>query len=158
LSLTLIGSMWRVYAGRFIAGHSNSTHLAGNSLAVAGPYVFGRHPLYLANVLAGIGMVLFANCLSIWGTIVLIFLLCAHHGLLATTEERFMAETWGASYQDYLKSTSRWLGFPDKLYSPLVAQDAVHPIPGVWRRQGANLGKLAAGLIILWTLANHHTW
>ncbi len=158
LLLSLAGTLWRVYAGRYISSHSNSLRLAGDSLALAGPYRIGRHPLYLANILAGTGLVLYANCLPAWGAGFMIFLLGAHHVGLATTEERFMTKTWGHSYQSYLMKTSRWIGLPNTLHRREVREGNEFPIPGVWRRQGANVAKTAAAAGLLWALANGHSW
>ncbi len=158
LLLSLAGSLWRVYAGRYIDSHSNSLRLAGNSLAVAGPYRIGRHPLYLANILAGTGLVLYSNCLPVWAAGFMIIFLAAHHAGLATTEERFMTKTWGPSYQSYLMKTSRWIGIPKTLPRHEVAEGSGIPIPGVWRRQGPNVVKTAAAAVLLWALANSHSW
>ncbi|MEO6095541.1 MAG: methyltransferase, partial [Fibrobacteria bacterium] len=98
LGLVVLGSAYRLYAGRFIPGHSNALGLSGDALAVGGPYRFSRHPLYLSNLAVVIGLVLFANCLPAWGATALILLAALHHSLLARAEERFLSRTRGEAY------------------------------------------------------------
>ncbi len=154
LLLVLLGSGWRLYAGRYIGGHTNSLNMDGAAIAVSGPYLFSRHPLYLANILTSAGLILFANCLPAWGASVLIVMVCAHHVFLALAEERFLTESQGEAYLGYLRVTPRWLGFARQTGG---AQGTVAPataaLTKAWRRQGMNLGKTGMAVLILWVLA-----
>jgi protein-S-isoprenylcysteine O-methyltransferase Ste14 len=166
LLLVAAGSVYRLYAGRFIPGHSNSLALAGATLALRGPYRYGRHPLYLSNLAVIGGLILFAGCLPLWGACALFFLAAVHHAALARTEEAFLARVGGKAYADYLIATPRWLGLPrdgngegDALTDGDVFKSAEEATPGgdplraSWRRQGGNLGKSLACALILWALA-----
>jgi protein-S-isoprenylcysteine O-methyltransferase Ste14 len=154
-----LGVLYRFQAGRYIPGHSNSRRLSGKTLALGGPYRFGRHPLYLSNLAIIAGLILFANCLPAWGAACLFGTACAHHAVLARTEERYLASRWGETYLSYLRVTPRWFG-------PLRGPAKNAPGPGAgsdravlavsWRRQGANLGKGAVCVLILWILAAGH--
>jgi protein-S-isoprenylcysteine O-methyltransferase Ste14 len=168
LVLVLIGAGYRLYAGRFMPGHSNAMRMSGEALALAGPYRIGRHPLYLANLFTAGGLILFANCLPAWGAASLFLAVFVHHDLLARAEERFLAGSRGEDYAGYLRSTRRWVGGARKAVaamSPMAADAAdvaggggrgAAPVAGfgqAWARQAANLGKAGAAVLILWGLA-----
>jgi protein-S-isoprenylcysteine O-methyltransferase Ste14 len=155
LGLVALGSAYRFYAGRFIPGHSNALGFAGDALAVAGPYRFGRHPLYLSNLAVIIGLVLFANSLPAWGAAALILLAAVHHSLLARAEERFLSRTRGEAYLEYLRATPRWFGAPAPRAASTLASASSNSgdTRAAWKRQGGNLGKTAACALALWALA-----
>jgi protein-S-isoprenylcysteine O-methyltransferase Ste14 len=176
LALAFSGAAYRLFAGRHIGGHSNALRMGGEEIAVSGPYLLGRHPLYLGNILTAAGLILFANCLPYWGAGILFFLVCVHHDLLARAEERFLSASRGESYRRYLDATSRWLGPPARLGGPsasLTLDGAIRRQGwggairrqgwggairrqgwgGAIRRQGGNLGKTAAAVLALWALA-----
>jgi protein-S-isoprenylcysteine O-methyltransferase Ste14 len=158
LLLVAAGSAYRLHAGRFIPGHSNSLALAGASLALRGPYRFGRHPLYLSNLAVIAGLILFAGCLPLWGAGALFLLAAVHHAALARTEEGFLTRAWGQAYADYLRTTPRWLGIPrngDAAREGAATPAAVggDALRASWMRQGGNLGKTLVCVIVLWALA-----
>ena len=166
LLLVAAGLAYRLHAGRFISGHSNSLALAGANLALRGPYRYGRHPLYLSNLAVIAGLILFAGCLPLWGACALFLLAALHHAALARTEEGFLIRAWGQAYADYLRATPRWLGLPrDRDASPpaeaaspeddAAEDDAAggNGLRTTWMRQGSNLGKTLVCVLILWALA-----
>lgn len=159
LLLVAIGLAYRLHAGRFISGHSNSLALAGATLALRGPYRYGRHPLYLSNLAVIAGLILFAGCLPLWGAGALFLAAAFHHAVLARTEEGFLARKWGPAYADYLRATPRWLGFPrngaasPEIPVPQEAAPGGEALGTSWARQGGNLGKTLACVLVLWALA-----
>lgn len=164
LALVAAGAGYRLFAGRYIAGHSNSVRLSGDALALEGPYRVGRHPLYLSNLITAAGLILFANCLPLWGTALLSVAVWGHHVLLARTEERFLAATQGKAYGEYLRASRRWVGIPrrgkaglETAGTPAAGDMGALPTPSgirlAWKRQAANLAKTAACILVLWALA-----
>lgn len=171
LLLVAAGLVFRLHAGRFISGHSNSLALAGATLALRGPYRYGRHPLYLSNLAVIAGLILYAGCLPLWGAGALFLAAVFHHAVLARAEEAFLARAWGRAYADYVRATPRWLGLPrNREASPHADADtqetaaSERPPPEAadpggdalrtsWARQGGNLAKTLACVLILWALA-----
>jgi protein-S-isoprenylcysteine O-methyltransferase Ste14 len=155
LGLVALGSAYRLYAGRYIPGHSNALGFAGDALAVEGPYRFGRHPLYLSNLAVIMGLTLFANSLPAWGAAALILLAVLHHSLLARAEERFLSGTRGDAYLEYLRTTPRWFGAPAPRGASAHSAAASNSgdTRAAWRRQGGNLGKTGVCVLALWALA-----
>lgn len=151
LALVAAGLWWRWRAGNIIQAHSNGLGWAGPEVAMAGPYRYGRHPLYLSNLAVIAGLILFAHCLPAWAKAAALAFAFAHHGLLARYEERFLASAPGGAgeaYRRYMQVTPRWLGLPRA--APSVVAGSAR---GAWGRQGANLLKACACVLLLWLLA-----
>ncbi len=93
----LLGGVWlRLVAASY---HETSHH---NEPITAGPYAWVRHPLYLANFLIGLGIVLFAG----WWPMVLVY--CAFflplHMVIARAEEMHLITLYGEKYEIYRRS------------------------------------------------------
>lgn len=153
LGLAVLGLWWRWWAGRHILAHSNGRGWAGPAVAISGPYRYGRHPLYLANLAVVTGLVLYAHCLPALGAALALAAAFIHHGILAGNEERFLAAEpgeAGAAYRRYMQVTPRWLGIPRGIAD---TGSAGTPLRGAWGRQGANLAKACGCALLLWLLA-----
>ena len=74
-----------------------------------GIYGYSRHPLYLSNLLALIGIAIAA---ASWIILLaaIIFLISAN--IVAISEERYCKEKYGDIYKEYLNRTPRWIGIP----------------------------------------------
>lgn len=78
-----------------------------SSLVRTGPFAFSRNPIYIGMItfLTGLGLLLgtlspFAICIALP--------LFLHHRFVRT-EERMLAERFGAEWQDYSARVRRWL-------------------------------------------------
>jgi len=76
-----------------------------------GPYRFSRHPIYVSMLFIFISVIIM--CLS-WVFMILLLLLLVHLILSIPAEEKFCIELYGDTYREYMKKTSRWIGFPKK--------------------------------------------
>jgi protein-S-isoprenylcysteine O-methyltransferase Ste14 len=74
-----------------------------------GIYGYSRHPLYLSNLLALIGIGI-ATASWIILLAVIIFLILAN--IVVNPEERYCKERYGNAYKEYLSKTPRWIGIP----------------------------------------------
>ena len=95
--LCLLGGTWL----RLVAASYHDTSHHGEPIT-AGPYAWVRHPLYLANFLIGLGIVLFAG----WRPMVLIYCLyfLPLHLLIARAEELHLMALYGEKYKIYRRS------------------------------------------------------
>jgi protein-S-isoprenylcysteine O-methyltransferase Ste14 len=76
-------------------------------LVLGGPYRFTRNPMYLAFVVFYLGAGLLIN--SIWTLLLLPLVLVVLYVTVIRREERYLAATFGASYDAYRKQVRRWL-------------------------------------------------
>lgn len=75
-------------------------------LVTGGPYKWSRHPLYLAEGVAAIGLVLPA--IGIWGLPVLVAFFVAQY-LRLVAEEKILTGAFGQEYTDYAARVPRYL-------------------------------------------------
>ena len=74
-----------------------------------GPYKYSRHPIYLALLLIIISVAIMS--LS-WIFLLILIIMIIHLLLAIPAEEKYCIKKYGKEYQDYLKKTPRWIGFP----------------------------------------------
>jgi hypothetical protein len=78
-----------------------------NGLVTNGPYAYSRNPQYVGFILFVIGMTLY------WPTLITIpmaLILCFAYYRLAISEEKNIANTFDAQYQEYSRKVPRFLG------------------------------------------------
>ena len=147
LALVVAGIFLRLWAGAHLGSHGNSLQAQSPALRNSGPYRFSRNPLYIANILTGAGLILFANCFPLWFAILAVSFLFAHHDLLVRWEERKLRERWGDAYDHYVRSTPRWLG---RNRSRDSTEEATPQWNKVLTWQGRNLIYTVLSALLLW--------
>jgi len=150
LLLVAAGMVLRLWAGACLGIHGNAARTEAPQLTRNGPYRFSRNPLYLSNLLVAAGLLLFANCLQIWLVLLTLILLFAHHALLVKWEEQNLRAQWGETYASYLRTTSRWLGWPHSSGPKTeTGKSQVHwNKVGAW--QGRNLIYAMLSVLLIW--------
>ena len=74
-----------------------------------GIYGYSRHPLYLSNLLALIGIgIATASWIILLAAIIFLILV----NIVVNSEERYCKEKYGDIYKEYLNRTPRWIGIP----------------------------------------------
>ena len=110
--LCLLGGAWL----RLVAASYHDTSHQWEPIT-AGPYAWVRHPLYLANFLIGLGIMLFAGW---WPMVaVYVFLFLPLHLLIARAEEIHLKELYGEKYEVYRRAVAAilpWRPFPGRRY------------------------------------------
>ena len=104
ISLVLIisGTIFAIYAG-LVLGRSISILPEARRLVTRGPYAFVRHPLYLGEIVAVIGVAL--QFLSIWALLI-VGLQFVLQLLRMNYEERVLSQVF-PEYQNYIARTAR---------------------------------------------------
>lgn len=102
--LIAVGAALRVSARTVIGDHSRGNTLDAPSLVTAGVYSRVRHPLYLSNLLIGSG---FALVQLGWQALTFAFVsgLFLFVFLLASEEDRFLSERFGAEFEKWRADT-----------------------------------------------------
>ena len=114
--LVLAGFALRVWASSFFAPDVVS---GGNpqaaQLNVSGPYRFTRNPLYLGNVLQGVGIAIVTPWVVSLLVIAGVFVMT--HALIRI-EEPFLAKTQGEAFERYRSAVARLIPLPWKIAPP----------------------------------------
>lgn len=90
----ILGGTWlRLTAASYHEGSHQNTPIT------AGPYAWVRHPLYLANLLLGLGIVLMTG----WWPMIVVYILIFFpiHAIIARSEEVHLTELYGPQYPRY---------------------------------------------------------
>ncbi len=115
LVLAFSGLLYRLWASGYIS--KNKT------LAIGGPYLFSRHPLYFGSFLMGLGFSLICGRIILL-LIFIIFFLIVYFPLMRD-EERHLINLFGEEYLNYMKDVPMF--FPAGNLRPLV------PVSFKWR-------------------------
>jgi protein-S-isoprenylcysteine O-methyltransferase Ste14 len=152
----------RLWAGAHLGDHGNAARPEAPRLCKTGPYRFSRNPLYLSNMLAGAGLVLFANATPVMVTTILLLALYFHHFLLVTREEAHLRRAFGHEFEVYAAAVPAWIGVPlkDADLPVRVEGSAGAAATGgggvtlrtILARQGRNVVYAVACAVILWLI------
>jgi protein-S-isoprenylcysteine O-methyltransferase Ste14 len=111
---------------RYIVRGGKNRRVHAEDLVTDGFFALSRNPLYVGNILVLFGLFI------IWNTPLLYligvpFVLLGYRGIVAA-EEAFLRRKFGADYDEYCRTTNRWI--PDLR----KARTALDGIPFNWRR------------------------
>jgi protein-S-isoprenylcysteine O-methyltransferase Ste14 len=111
---------------RYIVRGGKNRRVHAEDLVTDGFFALSRNPLYVGNILVLFGLFI------IWNTPLLYligvpFVLLGYMGIVAA-EEAFLRRKFGADYDEYCRTTNRWI--PDLR----KARAAIDGIPFNWRR------------------------
>lgn len=103
LPLFLVGFGITVF-GYFNLGLGN-TYCAADGLVSHGLYRFSRNPQYASSIMGLVGTVVMADS---WLTVPLAFSAASVYVLMALTEEKWLEDRYGATYDAYKERTARF--------------------------------------------------
>jgi protein-S-isoprenylcysteine O-methyltransferase Ste14 len=119
LRITVIGYRYIVRGGKNRKVHAED-------LVTEGIFALARNPLYVGNILVLFGIFI------IWNAPLLYFIgvpfTVIGYKAIVTAEEAFLRAKFGPAYDEYCRTTNRWI--PDFRLAP----DALRDIPFNWRR------------------------
>jgi hypothetical protein len=95
LAVSLPGLLLRTWA----AGHLKKD----KELTVSGPYKYSRNPLYLGNLIIGLGIIIASRSLWVFGIFIVYFLL--FYPLIIQVEAEKMKKLFLKEYEAYAKKT-----------------------------------------------------
>lgn len=78
-----------------------------SAFVTSGPYAYVRHPIYVANVLVGLGVGLIAE--NVLALVIIPSMTCLLYRLVVDVEEAQLRERWGEEYDAYCTRVPRWL-------------------------------------------------
>jgi len=107
--VVILGLLIRIWAAGYMRKETRYKQFAARELITSGPYRYSRHPLYIANFLLTLGvLILYSTGLLI--TIIIMLLFIFEYYSIVTAEETFLMETMAPRYEEYMKSTSMLIG------------------------------------------------
>ena len=118
-ALLLSGQALRLWAAGYIPKYR--TEVIGAPLLITwGPYKWVRNPLYAGNAVMGLGWSLMVGWRWVPAFVIAFFLL--YSLIVIPAEEEFLAEKFGAQYDDYRKTVPALIpwsrnGFPERSQS-----------------------------------------
>ena len=104
--LLFVGIIGRIYATIFIGGMKNEG-VDGTHFIDYGAYSLCRNPLYLFSFIAFMGLLALTAQLALVAVGAAFYLVVYRYTILG--EERYLKGRFGAAYEDFLQSTSRFL-------------------------------------------------
>jgi protein-S-isoprenylcysteine O-methyltransferase Ste14 len=102
LGLTLITAVYLFRSGHVVVSHDRKP----DGLVTTGAFQYVRHPLYLASMLAYLGVAV--STLSIF-SIALFVVIFLFHDYIATYEELLLEARFGEEYEIYRAKTGKWM-------------------------------------------------
>ena len=103
ISIFLLGLLVRIWAQQHLRYRLKVRKL----LTTTGPYSFVRNPIYLGNILIGLGLVVTSELLWLV-PITLLYCFCVY-SFVVSYEEEHLLEKYGESYRRYMLEVPRWL-------------------------------------------------
>lgn len=103
LVIVVIGQSLRTYSAGHLLGRHIVTEIEADFLCTSGPYAFIRNPLYLGNLLVGIGICITLNEWYVYMILVIKYILM--YMIIIPYEERFLQEKFGKIYSEYKVNT-----------------------------------------------------
>lgn len=103
------------YIGGIIIGAAALYSFAHNQgLVTSGIQQYSRNPVYVGWTFVIFGMCLIGWSASVWSFLFLVYFLLTipYFHWTVLLEEKFLANKYGDSYREYLRSTPRYIGYP----------------------------------------------
>jgi len=101
--MVLCGSALRFWAVRHIGSQARTRRPKVDRLVTTGPYVLMRNPLYLGNLMIGLGACVLSELL--WMIPVFLVLFVFHYGSIVAWEQDVLRQRFGVTYGEYLMHT-----------------------------------------------------
>lgn len=104
----ILGELLRIWAVGYAGGTTRTRTLsAARDLVTTGPYAYVRNPLYLGNLGLSLGVCIIANVY--WILIVLLVGYFVQYLPIIASEEAYLRESCGATYETYYAAVPRFI-------------------------------------------------
>jgi protein-S-isoprenylcysteine O-methyltransferase Ste14 len=147
----IAGSLLRIWALSHGGRCTRSRRAKTPKLITRGPYCYIRHPIYVGNLLIGLGMLFLSEAFSLTPLFLAFFAL--HHWIIIPAEEEFLKEKLGEEFNLYCELVPKYIplalpgrGFSFGRHFPLS-------------ELGTICGIILAGFIVEWLESQlHQDW
>jgi protein-S-isoprenylcysteine O-methyltransferase Ste14 len=107
LAIVFLMEAFRIYTAGYLHGQHPVARVQADFLCCAGPFGHLRNPLYVANMLRGIGICVAIN--EWYAYVLFIAINSLVFAIIIPYEERFLEEKFGDVYRQYKNATRRFL-------------------------------------------------
>ena len=150
LGSLIAGGLLRVWALSHGGRCSRSRRAQTPKLITTGPYAYIRHPIYVGNLLIGLGMIFLSEAFPL--TLLLLAFFALHHVIIIPAEE-FLKEKLGEGFDRYCELVPKYI--PLALPGEFFSFGRHFPLSEL----GTAFGILLAGLLVEWLESPlHHKW
>ncbi|MEK7448984.1 MAG: isoprenylcysteine carboxylmethyltransferase family protein [Planctomycetota bacterium] len=138
----------RIYSVRYLGEKSAKSR---RLISINGPYQYVRNPLYIANLLGGVGGCIVFK-LFWYIPICLLYIFLMHHLILIWYEEKRMAEKFGDAFIAYRNNVPRWWPAfkPVQLNNQETAPKNLTAWGKVFRGELGTLAAVGMTIILAW--------
>jgi protein-S-isoprenylcysteine O-methyltransferase Ste14 len=147
VALVLLGEGLRILTVGFVprgtSGRNTGAGQVATRLNTTGVYALVRNPLYLANCMMYLGVVLFTQSLVL--AVIFVLVLLPYYERIIAAEEAFLADKFGADYRDWATVTPAFIPKLTGWQSP----DMAFSWRSVVRREHASVYGAIFALIVI---------
>ena len=148
----VLGAGLRIWAISHPGRHTRSRTIKAPALTTVGPYACVRNPIYLANFLIGLGLVVLAEAIILIPVYFIAFGL--PYRKIVDQEEGFLRKKFGEEFHRYCEAVPRWLPRLSNITRSLAFGSNFH-----LREFGTTFGILVGGLFFEWIESpSHRAW
>jgi protein-S-isoprenylcysteine O-methyltransferase Ste14 len=123
--LVAAGVGLRIWAGGCAGNHTRTDTISAPQLTTGGPYAYVRNPIYLGNMILGIGMI--GLCQDPWLLALFLPAVAILYVTIIPSEERFLRGKFGEAYDQFTENVPRlfprltpWEGRTDRPFDWIV--------------------------------------
>jgi protein-S-isoprenylcysteine O-methyltransferase Ste14 len=146
----VLGAILRIWAVSHPGGHTRSRTIKAPSLTTSGPYACVRNPIYLANFLIGLGLVVLAEAVILIPVYLVVFGI--PYRKIVDQEEGFLRKKFGDEFHRYCEAVPRWLPRLNNIASALAFGPNFHR-----REFGTTFGILVGAFFFEWIESPVHS-
>ncbi len=148
----VVGELLRIWAVSHVGRTTRSRRLKAPALVTTGPYAHVRHPIYVANFLIGLGMVILSEAMLF--VFVFLVLFGIQYAVITGEEEAFLKEHFGGEFDRYCDQTPKYI--PRGIFGTGGFSLGTHfPL----KELGTVWGIVVGGCFFEWIESpSHHMW
>ncbi len=122
--IMLAGESMRLWGVSWAGSETRTTGTVGGTfLVISGPFAYVRNPLYVGNILIYTGLGIMSFAAFPYLQIIALAAFIVEYYLIVIEEEKYLAKTFGAAYEEYLQNVNRF--FPK--FKKFVKKDVQQP-------------------------------
>jgi len=106
--LVLLGETLRFIGVGYAGSATRTTEVGADTLVVAGPFAQMRNPLYVGNIMLGVGLAVGGGGLMPWLPLGYLIFISLYYYFIVRAEEDFLRRKFGAQYEAYYAAVPRF--------------------------------------------------